>query len=99
MDIAVVGAGAYVELDDAGTIRAARIALGAVAPTPLYVPEAGAALVGQAATEEAFVRAAEAAQAAARPIADMRGTAEHRRHLVGVLVRRALRGAVDRANA
>ena len=99
MDIAVVGVGAYVELDDAGIIRAARIALGAVGPTPLYVPEAGAALVGQAAAEEAFARAAEAAQAAARPISDMRGTAEHRRHLVGVLVRRALRGAVDRANA
>ncbi len=98
MDIAVVGVGAYLELDEARrTIRAARIGVGAVAPTPLYVPEAGEALVGQPPTDEVFVRAAEAARAAARPITDMRGTADHRRHLVGVLTRRALRGALDRA--
>jgi carbon-monoxide dehydrogenase medium subunit len=97
MDIAEVGVGASVELDSGGTIRAARIALGAVAPRPLYVPEAGAALVGKAPSEGAFAAAAALAQAAARPITDQRGTAEHRKHLVGVLTKRALRGAVDRA--
>lgn len=98
MDIAVVGVGASVQLDaDRRHIVAARIALGAVAPTPLFVPEAGAALLGAVADEAAFVRAAEIAQAAARPITDMRGTAEFRRHLVGVLTRRALAQAVERA--
>ena len=75
----------------------ARIALGAVAPTPLYASEAGAALASRPVTDEAIAAAAAIAQAAARPITDMRGTAEHRRHLVGVLTRRALRGAVERA--
>lgn len=99
MDIAVVGVGVSVQLDaDRRYIVAARVALGAVAPTPLFVPEAGAALVGAEADETAFARAAEIAQAAARPITDMRGTAEYRRHLVGVLTRRALAQAVTRAS-
>jgi CO/xanthine dehydrogenase FAD-binding subunit len=98
MDIAVAGAGAYLELsDDGATIADARIALSAVAPTPLLVEAAGAALVGAAPTEEAWAEAAGLAQDAARPIGDVRGTLAQRRHLVGVLVRRALRGAAERA--
>jgi carbon-monoxide dehydrogenase medium subunit len=98
MDIAVVGVGAQVELDaDKRTIRSARIALGAVAPVPLFVPEAGAALEGKPANEDSFRQAAEIAREAARPISDMRGTAEERRHLVGVLTRRVLMGAAARA--
>jgi carbon-monoxide dehydrogenase medium subunit len=98
MDIAVVGAGVSVTLDQARTrCTAARVALAAVAPTPLLVPEAAAALVGSALTEADFEKAAERARVAARPISDMRGDADYRRHLVGVLVRRALRIATDRA--
>jgi CO/xanthine dehydrogenase FAD-binding subunit len=98
MDIAEVGVGAWVVLSPAGdTFRQARIALGAVGPTPITAAEASAALSGQPVTEETISAAAAAAQAAARPISDMRGTAEHRRHLVGVLTRRALHGAVERA--
>ena len=98
MDIAVVGAGAWVRLsDDHTAITGARIALSAVAPTPLFVEAAGVALVGMAPTEETFAEAAKLAQEAARPISDVRGTAAQRRHLVGVLVKRALRGAVARA--
>lgn len=98
MDIAVAGAGAWVVLsDDHTTITDARIALAAVAPTSLLVEAAGAALAGQAPTEEAFAKAAKLAQEAARPITDIRGTEAQRRHLVGVLVKRALRGAVSRA--
>lgn len=98
MDIAVVGSGVSVTLDESKTrCVAARIALAAVAPTPLLVPEAGAALVDGAITEALIDKAAALAQAASRPISDMRGDAEYRRHLVGVLTRRALKGAIARA--
>ena len=97
MDIAVVGAGASVTLDDAKqTIVSARIALGAVAPTPLFAEEAGALLAGREVSDAAIDAAAQAAQAIARPISDMRGTAAQRTHLVGVLTRRALNGAIQR---
>jgi CO/xanthine dehydrogenase FAD-binding subunit len=98
MDIAVAGAGVWVTLsDDHTNITNARIALAAVAPTPLLVEPAGAALVGQAPTDAAFAEAAELARQAASPIDDVRGTEAQRRHLVGVLVKRALRGATSRA--
>jgi CO/xanthine dehydrogenase FAD-binding subunit len=98
MDIAVVGVGSAVVLsDDTSTITAARIALGAVAPTPLLAEEAAAALVGKPISDEAIQAASAAAQALARPISDMRGTADQRRHLVGVLTRRTLQGAIARA--
>jgi carbon-monoxide dehydrogenase medium subunit len=100
MDIAEVSAGVVLSLaEDGTTIAAARVALGAVGPTPIFVPEAGAALVGQPAGEESFAAAAEAARQAARPITDMRGTIAHRRHLAGVLTTRALRTALERARA
>ena len=98
MDIAVVGVGSSVTLgDDLATVTAARIALGAVAPTPLMAEEAAAALIGQPITDATIAAAMAAAQAIARPISDMRGTAEQRRHLVGVLTRRTLQGAIARA--
>jgi CO/xanthine dehydrogenase FAD-binding subunit len=100
MDIAVVGVGASVTLDESRTtFVAARIALGAVAPTPLYVPEAGASLVGKRVSAEAIEEAAKIAQAAARPISDMRGTAEYRKHLSAVMTRRTLEKAIARAKA
>ena len=98
MDIAVVGVGTSVVLsDDHSRFVSARIALAAVAPTPLFVREAGDALAGQAVSDESIQKASEIAQAAARPISDMRGTAEYRTHLTGVLTRRVLNGAVQRA--
>lgn len=98
MDIAVVGVGASVELDGAGTTFAdVRVALGAVAPTPLFVAEIGKTLAGQPVGDETYAKAAELARTAARPIDDMRGTAEFRKHLVGVLTERVLREAVHRA--
>jgi carbon-monoxide dehydrogenase medium subunit len=97
MDIAVVGTGASVTLDDAKRkIVSARIALAAVAPTPLFAEEASALLAGREVSDAAINEAAEAAQAIARPISDMRGTVEQRTHLVGVLTRRALNGAIQR---
>lgn len=100
MDIAEVGAGAFVVLDVSGErFVSARVALGAVAPRPLFVPEIGAALAGQPVGEESLAAAAAAARNAAVPINDQRGTIEHRKHLAGVLTRRALQGAIDRARA
>jgi carbon-monoxide dehydrogenase medium subunit len=97
MDIAVVGAGASVILDDAKQrIVSAKIALGAVAPTPLFAEEASALLAGKEISDAVIDEAAQAAQAIARPISDMRGTVEQRTHLVGVLTRRALNGAIQR---
>ncbi len=98
MDIAVVGAGASVVLDDAGTsFVSAKVALAAVAPTPLLVEEAGELLSGSQVSDEIIASAAQAAEAASRPISDMRGTVAQRRHLVGVLTRRAINGAIQRA--
>ncbi len=98
MDIAVVGTGSAVVLsEDKSTITAARISLGAVAPTPLLVQEAAAALIGNPISDDAIAAAAEAAKAAARPISDMRGTIEQRKHLAGVLTRRTLETAIARA--
>jgi carbon-monoxide dehydrogenase medium subunit len=98
MDIAVAGVGAWLALSEDGAVVAgARLALGAVGPTPLLASAAGEWLVGRAPTDEAFAEAAALAQEVARPITDVRGTAAQRRHLVGVLTRRALEGARQRA--
>jgi carbon-monoxide dehydrogenase medium subunit len=96
MDIAVAGAGASVVLQN-GNFQSARIALASVAPTPLFVKEAGDALSGQPVTDESIQKAAMIAKEAARPITDMRGTIAYRKHLCEVLTRRALNVAVERA--
>jgi carbon-monoxide dehydrogenase medium subunit len=98
MDIAVTSAGVSVQLDNSGkNFVSARIALGAVAPVPLFVPEAGASLAGKPVNDESIETAAKIAQAAARPISDMRGSAEQRKHLCAVMTRRALERAIERA--
>jgi len=96
MDIAVVGAGVSVTLNN-GTIKSARVALSSVAPTPLFVEAAGAALAGKEPTDANIQAAANAAKEAATPITDMRGTVEYRKHLCEVLTRRALHTAIERA--
>jgi len=98
MDIAVVGAGASVVLsEDKNKFVSVRIALGAVAPTPLLASPSGDFLAGKTVTHENVKEAARRAQAIAKPITDLRGTAEHRKHLVAVLVERALDKAIGRA--
>jgi carbon-monoxide dehydrogenase medium subunit len=96
MDIAVASSGVYLALDDAGRIADARVALGAVAPTPILVPAARDALLGREPGAEAFAAAGEAARAAASPIDDMRGSVIQRRHLARVLTVRALENALRR---
>ncbi len=96
MDIAVVNAAAQLRFEG-DRVSWARIAVGAVAPTPLLIPAAAEALVGKPISDETIAAAAEAARWAARPIDDMRGSVRQRRHLAGVLVERALRQAAERS--
>jgi carbon-monoxide dehydrogenase medium subunit len=98
LDIAVVGVASQLTLAD-GTCAKARIALAAVAPTPVRATTAEQALQGQALTPELIERAAGLAVDAAHPIADQRGSIEFRRHLVRVLTRRTLTTALARASA
>lgn len=84
-------------LVDRDTCQEVGIALGAVGLTPVKAVEAEGALRGQRLTPAAIERAVEAARAAADPQPDMRGSAAYKRHLVGVLVQRALEAAVRRA--
>ena len=96
MDIAVAGVGVSVVLNN-GNIESARLALAAVAPTPLVVDISGA-LVGKGAGDEAAINeAGQVAKDAAKPIDDMRGTVDYRKHLCDVLTRRALKAAITRA--
>ena len=98
MDIAVAGVGSSVVLDSSGqNFVSARISLASVAPTPVFAKEAGDSLAGKAVSEESIQQASELAQAAAKPISDMRGTIRQRTHLIGVLTRRTLNNAIERA--
>lgn len=98
MDIAVANAAASVVLSaDGSRFESARLAIGAVAPTPLFVKAAGDALAGQPVSAESVARAAEVVRSAASPITDMRGSAAQRRHLVGVLTTHVLDKAIARA--
>ena len=97
MDIAVVGAGINLTLDDKGICSHARVSLGAVAERALLVAEAAAALIGTKVDAAALKRLAAAASAACQPIDDKRGTREYRIKVAGVLARRAAEIALDRA--
>lgn len=97
MDIAVVGAGVSLTLDEKGVCSRARVSLGAVAERALLVPEAAATLIGTTVGVEALKRLAAAASAACRPISDKRGTREFRVKIAAVLARRAAIIALDRA--
>jgi CO/xanthine dehydrogenase FAD-binding subunit len=98
MDIAVVGVGVAVTLDNNGVCTAARVCLGAVAPTILLVADAAAALVGSKLDDAALAKLDAAAQAACNPINDKRGTIEYRTKVAGVLARRAAAIAFERAS-
>jgi carbon-monoxide dehydrogenase medium subunit len=97
MDIAVVGLGVSLTLKD-GVCTAARVGLGAVAPTPLLVEAAGQALTGSRLDDAALEKAAEACRAACRPIDDKRGTIAYRVKTAGVLLKRTVAIAAKRAS-
>jgi len=96
MDIAVVGCGINLTVEGE-VITAARMALGAVAPTAVLVPAAADALVGRTLDEAALAALAELAEASCNPIDDKRGTIKFRTHVAGVLARRVAQIAYDRA--
>ena len=99
MDIAVVGVGACLTLGADGTCTAARIGLGAVAPTALVATDAAQALVGTRLDEAVLDQMAKAIMAICNPISDKRGTAEYRTAMAGVLAKRAVLIARDRAQS
>jgi aerobic carbon-monoxide dehydrogenase medium subunit len=96
MDIAIVGVGSSVTLDG-DKVTAARIGLGAVAATPLLAAKSAESLIGKKLDDSAIETAARLASDQAAPIDDMRGTIEYRKHVTGVLTRRTLLIAADRA--
>jgi carbon-monoxide dehydrogenase medium subunit len=96
MDIAVVGCGVSLRLND-GICAAARVSLGAVAPTVLLVEAAAKALIGTRLETAALDAAAEACRAACRPIDDKRGTVAYRTKVAGVLLKRTAAIAAKRA--
>jgi CO/xanthine dehydrogenase FAD-binding subunit len=93
MDLAIVGVAAVVTAQD-GVCKDIRIALGAVAPTPTRAEKAEAILKGQKLNDNLIGKAAKAAAAQAKPIDDHRASAEYRRDMVEVLVRRAIKQAI-----
>ena len=98
MDIAVVCGATVLNLTN-GTCQEARISLGAVGPTPLRAVRAEAVLQGHTLTEQRLDEASRIASEEARPIDDVRGSAEYRREMVHVLTRRGLGQALERAQA
>ena len=97
MDIAVCSAGVNLTLNAKGEVKKARVALGAVAPTVVLVPEAAEAIIGTKLDDDALAALAAACEAACKPIDDMRGTIEFRTEVAGVLARRAAKIAYERA--
>ena len=97
MEIAIVGAAAVVRLDADGRVEYARVAMTALAPTIQRVPAAEEALLGTDAGADAARAAGEAVAAAARPISDVRGSANYRRAMAAVITQRAVTTAATRA--
>jgi carbon-monoxide dehydrogenase medium subunit len=95
MDIAVAGVASFLTLSPDKKLKEVRIALGAVAPTPIRAYQAEAILSGKSLSQKIIEAAAEKAAAEARPISDMRGSADYRRELVKVLTRRTLRKSCE----
>jgi CO/xanthine dehydrogenase FAD-binding subunit len=95
----VASAAAYVEIDDAGMFENARIALGSLAPRPIRAIDAEEALKGERPSETSLEEAAHLAAEATSPISDVRGSADYRKRVAEVLVRRVLEQAVIKAGS
>ena len=98
-DFALGGTAALITVDEAGVCQNAAVSLLAAAPTPVRATEAEQLLVGERIDEAVAARAAERAAAGVTPTGDIHGSAEYRKHLVGVMARRAIVSAAERAGA
>ena len=98
LDLALVGVAAYVRLDAKKVCKEVKIALGAVAPTPIRATDAEAFLLGKALTEDLAALAAKMAGTECRPITDIRSSQDYRCSMVEVLTKRALLQALNRHN-
>ncbi len=97
LDLALVGAAAFVFLDKGGVCRSAKVALGAVAPTPIMATEAEGMLEGKVLTEGLAAEVGRVCGAVCRPITDVRSSLDYRCSMVEVLTRRALIAALNRS--
>jgi len=95
-DFATVAAAVHVSMDD-GTIGRAGIGLTAVGNKNIEPAEAESALAGKEPNEELFAEAGRLAATASNPVTDVRGSAEYKRHVVEVFVRRGLARAIEMA--
>ena len=96
-DFALVGVAATVTLDEAGACTRCAIAITGVGPTPVVARDAARGLVGTTPTAKALEDAGQAAAAGLDPDGDLHASSEYRRHVAGVLTRRALTRALERA--
>lgn len=94
MDLAIIGVAVKIRVEG-GICTDAKIALGAVAATPIRVPRAEAALIGKALTDEVIVKASEEAMDSCSPISDIRASKEYRKDMVRVFTKRAIRQAME----
>jgi carbon-monoxide dehydrogenase medium subunit len=96
IDVAMVGVAVIAQMEE-NRFKDIRIALGAVGPTPLRAPKAEAVLIGKEPEEKWTNKAANAASDESVPIDDIRGYRDYRKKMVGILVKKAIDGAMSRA--
>lgn len=94
MDLAIIGVAVKIKVED-GVCTDARIALGAVAATPVRAPGAEEALIGKELTDEVIVKASEEAMNSCHPISDIRASAEYRKDMIRVFTKRAIKQAME----
>ena len=94
MDLAIIGVAAKIRLEN-GICTDAKIALGAVAITPILAPKAAEALIGKELTDEVMEAAAQAAMDSCSPISDIRASKEYRKAMIGVFTKRAIKACLE----
>ena len=97
-DFALGGAAALVTVDEQGVCERAALGLLAAGPTPIRASEAESMLVGERIDEALAAKAGERVAAGVQPTGDIHGSADYRKHLIGVMARRAIVAAAERAS-